>query len=203
MPEHPKLSVAIITFNHAEFIAKALDSVLMQLTSFDYEIIVGDDCSTDGTREIIQTYQQRWPAKITTVFREKNVGMMRNFKETVEQCTGNYIALLEGDDYWTDLNKLQLQAEYLDGHPNCCALPPSSGAHSLAERKKVSRVSSIEVSHCPGKWTKSRDVQLYSNLLSGLSTEMASTDGRAVSGTKAWRLAHFCPSGAARIDRLP
>jgi len=81
MPDCPKLSVAIITFNHAEFIAKALDSVLMQRASFDYEIIIGDDCSSDGTREIIQTYHHRWPAKIKPVFHEKNVGMMKNFKD--------------------------------------------------------------------------------------------------------------------------
>jgi glycosyltransferase involved in cell wall biosynthesis len=116
MPDHPKLSVNIITFNHAEFIAKALDSVLMQSTSFDYEIIVGDDCSTDGTREIIQDYHRRWPAKIKPLLHPKNIGMMRNFTQTMEECTGDYVAILEGDDYWTDSNKLQLQAEYLDNH---------------------------------------------------------------------------------------
>jgi glycosyltransferase involved in cell wall biosynthesis len=118
MPDHPKVSVNIITFKHAEFIAKALDSVLMQRTSFDYEIVVGDDCSTDGTREIIQAYHQSFPDKIRPLFREKNIGMMRNFTQTMEQCTGEYVAILEGDDYWTDPNKLQLQAEYLDNHPD-------------------------------------------------------------------------------------
>lgn len=118
MPD-PKLSVNIITFNHAEFIAKALDSVLMQRVSFDYEIIVGDDCSTDGTRDIIQAYHQRFPHKIKPVLHPTNIGMMRNFTQTLELCTGGYAAILEGDDYWTDSNKLQLQAEYLDNHPDC------------------------------------------------------------------------------------
>lgn len=119
MPDRPKLSVNIITFNHAEFIAKALDSVLMQRTSFDYEIAVGDDCSNDGTREIIQDYHRRWPRKIRPVLHAKNIGMMRNFTETMGECRGDYIAILEGDDYWTDPDKLQLQAEYLDQHPDC------------------------------------------------------------------------------------
>jgi len=119
MPDHPKLSVNIITFNHAQFIGKALDSVLMQSTSFDYEIIIGDDCSTDGTCEIIRSYHQRFPDKIKPLFREKNVGMMRNVKETLEACTGEYIAFLEGDDYWTDTGKIQAQSDYLDQHPDC------------------------------------------------------------------------------------
>jgi glycosyltransferase involved in cell wall biosynthesis len=119
MPDHPKVSVNIITFNHAEFIAKALDSVLMQRTSFDYEIIIGDDCSNDGTREIIEAYHQSFPDKIKPLFRQKNVGMMRNVKETLEACTGEYIAFLEGDDYWTDAGKLQAQVDYLDQHPDC------------------------------------------------------------------------------------
>jgi glycosyltransferase involved in cell wall biosynthesis len=119
MSDHPKLSVNIITFNHAEFIAKALDSVLMQRVYFDYEIVVGDDCSTDGTREIIQAYHQRAPNKIKPVFQPKNIGMMRNFTRTMEECTAEYIAIVEGDDYWTDSNKLQQQVEYLDNHPDC------------------------------------------------------------------------------------
>lgn len=119
MRDRPKVSVNIITFNHAEYIAKALDSVLTQRASFDYEIVVGDDCSSDGTREIIEEFHRAWPGKIRPLLRQKNVGMMRNFAETMEQCTGEYIAILEGDDYWTIPIKLQSQADYLDNHPEC------------------------------------------------------------------------------------
>ena len=119
MPDQPKLSVNIITYNHAGFIAKALDSVLMQRTSVPYEIIVGDDASTDGTGDIIREYQRRWPDRFRPILHDKNVGMGRNVKETLESCRGEYVAFLEGDDYWTDPDKIQLQVEYLDQHPDC------------------------------------------------------------------------------------
>jgi glycosyltransferase involved in cell wall biosynthesis len=119
MASYPKLSIYFITYNHAQFVAKALDSVLMQRASFDYEIIIGDDCSTDGTLEIIQDYQRRWPEKIKALTQKTNVGMGKNIKLTLERCTGEYIACLEGDDYWTDPEKLRTQVEYLDSHPDC------------------------------------------------------------------------------------
>jgi glycosyltransferase involved in cell wall biosynthesis len=109
----------MISFNHVEFIAQALDSVIGQLTSFEYEIVIGDDCSTDGTEQIIRSYQQRLPGKIKRISRNANVGMCRNFSETLQSSCGEYLALLEGDDYWTDPSKLQLQAEYLDLNRDC------------------------------------------------------------------------------------
>ena len=119
MTSRPKLSVHIVTFNHARFIGQALDSVLMQRASFDYEIVVGDDCSTDGTIEIIKDYQRRWPHKIKPLYREKNVGPGRNAVEILERCSGEYIACVEGDDYWTDPDKIRLQVEYLEHNPGC------------------------------------------------------------------------------------
>ncbi len=119
MPTNPKLSVCVITYNHAEFIGKALDSVLAQRASFDYEIVVGEDCSKDGTGDILRKYQEREPEKIVPRFYEKNVGMNRNFKETLERCRGEYVAILEGDDYWTDPDKLRLQVEFMDKNPDC------------------------------------------------------------------------------------
>lgn len=116
---NPKVSVCMISFNQAAFIAKALDSVLMQQVPFDYEIVIGDDCSTDGTAEMIRDYQRRWPGKFVPILRPKNVGMCRNFKDTVEHCRGEYVAFLEGDDYWTDPDKLRLQVAYLDEHRDC------------------------------------------------------------------------------------
>lgn len=116
---HPKISVCVITFNHAELIGKALDSILMQQTTFDYEIVVGDDCSTDGTPEIIRSYQKRWPEKINYLARPSNLGMGKNFHQTLTACKGAYIAILEGDDYWTDPEKLQLQGEFMERHSDC------------------------------------------------------------------------------------
>jgi glycosyltransferase involved in cell wall biosynthesis len=119
MPETPKLSVCMITFNHAAFISQALDSVLMQRTAFDFEIVIGDDRSSDGTVEVLRAYQARWPNKIKLLLREHNLGMNRNLNQTLQACNGEYIAILEGDDYWEDPSKLQLQVEYLDEHCAC------------------------------------------------------------------------------------
>lgn len=114
-----KVSVLMITFNHEQYIKQSLDSILCQETDFDYEIVVGEDCSTDGTRGILQSYQQRYPDRIKLLLPEKNLGMMANFMQTFSACSGEYIALLEGDDYWTSPLKLQLQADFLDSHPEC------------------------------------------------------------------------------------
>lgn len=111
-----KASVSIITYNHEKFIGKALDSVLMQDVNFEYEIVIGEDCSTDNTRRILLEYRDQYPGKIRLLFPEKNQGLIRNFVQTYQSCKGDYIALLDGDDYWTSPNKLQIQVEFLDCH---------------------------------------------------------------------------------------
>jgi glycosyltransferase involved in cell wall biosynthesis len=114
-----KVSVTMITYNHAEFISKAIDSVLMQRTNFDYEIVIGEDCSTDNTRNILIDFQKRYPDKFRLLLNEKNLGGHRNSAQTLQACKGQYIALLEGDDYWTSPQKLQKQVDFLDSHPEC------------------------------------------------------------------------------------
>ncbi|WP_051292977.1 glycosyltransferase [Citrifermentans bremense] len=116
-----KLSVLMITYNHAPFIAQALESVLMQQVGFDYEIVVGEDCSTDETRDILMEYQERHPDRIRLLLPEKNLGMIRNFAATCKECRGEYVAILEGDDFWTSRNKLQRQVDFLDANPECAA----------------------------------------------------------------------------------
>lgn len=113
-----KVSVMMITYNHEKFIRQALDSILMQKTDFDYEIVIGEDCSTDNTREIIMEYYNKFPNKIKLFFPKKNVGIMKNFLTTYSMCTGDYIAFIEGDDYWTSPVKLQTQFDYLQSHPD-------------------------------------------------------------------------------------
>lgn len=114
-----KVSVTIITYNQHKFIRKAIDSALAQQTTFPFEILVGDDCSTDGTREIIREYEQQYPGKVIGVFHARNLGKNGgiNFLETLKRAKGEYYALMDGDDYWTDPLKLQKQADYLDTHP--------------------------------------------------------------------------------------
>jgi glycosyltransferase involved in cell wall biosynthesis len=118
-----KLSVAMITYNHEHFIGQAIESVLAQRVNFDYAIVIGEDCSTDGTRAVITDFQRRYPDRIVSLLRERNVGAMRNFAETIGACRGQYLAFLEGDDYWTSTDKLQKQVDFLDAHPDrsiCC-----------------------------------------------------------------------------------
>lgn len=114
-----KISVMMITYNHDNFIAQAIESVLMQQVNFDYEIVIGEDCSTDNTRHIVIGYQKKYPKKIRLLLPEKNLGMHANSLQTLQACQGQYIAVLEGDDYWTCPHKLQKQVDFLDSHPEC------------------------------------------------------------------------------------
>ena len=113
-----KLSVCMITFNQEKYIAQAIDSVLMQDVDFEYEIVIGDDCSADGTIDILRAYQQRFPEKIKLLLNKKNLGVTENFAQTLKACSGEYVALLEGDDYWTSSSKLRKQVDFLDLHPD-------------------------------------------------------------------------------------
>jgi glycosyltransferase involved in cell wall biosynthesis len=115
----------MIAYNHEQYIARALDSILMQKTGFPFEIVIGDDGSVDGTQRICEQYVQNNPGRIRYIRHEKNIGMMPNFIGTLEACSGNYVAICEGDDYWTDENKLQVQSDFMDAHPDhsfCCHL---------------------------------------------------------------------------------
>jgi len=113
-----KVSVFMLAYNHERFIAEALDSALMQKTTFDFEIVVGEDCSLDSTRRIVEEYALRYPKRVRLVLHESNVGMQRNFIDTLNACSGQYIAFLEGDDFWTSEDKLQRQADFLDDNPD-------------------------------------------------------------------------------------
>jgi glycosyltransferase involved in cell wall biosynthesis len=118
-----KLSVALITYNHELFIGPAIESALGQKVNFDYEIVIGEDCSTDGTRAVVMDYQRRYPDIIRILLRERNIGGFRNMESTLAVCGGQYLAILEGDDYWTRPDKLQKQVDFLDAHPDraiCC-----------------------------------------------------------------------------------
>jgi glycosyltransferase involved in cell wall biosynthesis len=118
MLEDVKASVVMITYDHERFITQAIESVLMQETDFPVELVIGEDCSTDGTRVIVCEYADRYPGRIRLLLPERNQGMMANFVATLNTCRGKYIALCEGDDYWTDPLKLQKQVDYLEKHPD-------------------------------------------------------------------------------------
>lgn len=120
-----KVSVLIKAYNHERFIAPAVESAARQQTDFEYEIVIGEDCSTDGTRGILLRLRDQYPDKIRLLLRERNLGNVRNLTDTLSACRGEYVALLDGDDYWTSAVKLQRQVAYLDAHPEL-----SSCAHN-------------------------------------------------------------------------
>lgn len=109
-----KVSVFMVTYNHEKFISQAIESVMMQKTSFPFELVIGEDCSTDNTRNICLYYKNKFPDKIKLFLSDKNLGVKENCKQTLSYCDGDYVAWLEGDDYWIDENKLQLQVEFLE-----------------------------------------------------------------------------------------
>jgi len=113
-----KASVLLITYNHEAFIAQAIESALNQRTSFDYEIVVGDDASTDKTQAIVREYQRAHPDKVKLQFLRRNSGGLKNFLGALAACQGEYIALLEGDDFWTSDEKLEKQVALLESRPD-------------------------------------------------------------------------------------
>jgi glycosyltransferase involved in cell wall biosynthesis len=108
------ISIVMITYNHEKYIRQALDSILMQNTDFAFEVIIGDDCSTDKTAEILLEYKEKYPHIIKPILRSENVGATKNWYFCFLKCTGKYIAILDGDDFWTDKNKLTTQIDFLE-----------------------------------------------------------------------------------------
>lgn len=114
------VSVCMITYNHEPFIEKAIASVLHQQTNFQYELVIAEDNSSDATRALCEKYAALNPEVIRLrTAGDKNKGMSQNFLEAIEACKGKYIAFCEGDDYWTDPFKLQMQVDFLENHPEC------------------------------------------------------------------------------------
>lgn len=113
----PIVSIRVITYNHERYLAQCLEGILMQRTTFPFEVIVGEDCSTDGTRAIATAYAQRYPDRLRLITSETNVGGWANALRVRAACRGRYHALCEGDDCWIDPLKLQKQVDFLEAHP--------------------------------------------------------------------------------------
>lgn len=114
---NPIVSVIVCTYNQEGTIGAALDSILAQITDFDYEIVVADDCSTDGTRDICRDYAARFPDRIRLILNDENLGIADNYFGTLYECRGKYIADLAGDDIWSDPHKLSRQVAVMDSDP--------------------------------------------------------------------------------------
>lgn len=110
------LSVFTLSYNHEKFIAQAIDSALSQKTNFTYEIVIGDDASTDLTPRIVSEYANQHPHVIRPILHKKNLGPGNNVLSVFQKCRGKYIAFLEGDDFWSDTFKLQKQVDFLEAN---------------------------------------------------------------------------------------
>lgn len=115
----PLVSISMLTYNHAPYIARAIEGVLQQKTTFLFELVIGEDCSTDNTSEIISEYHKKHPDIIRVITSDENIGATRNGIRTLKACQGKYLAFCEGDDYWHHPYKLQKQADYLEHHEDC------------------------------------------------------------------------------------
>src|SRR2546423_39510 len=122
-----KVSVLMTTYNQEAFVTQAIESILKQDVQFDYEVVIGEDASTDRTREIVLEFQRKNPDKVKVYMRDSvdaerdraaGVGGKGSFINSLRACRGQYVALLDGDDYWTDVYKLRKQVDFLDSHPD-------------------------------------------------------------------------------------
>lgn len=110
----PKVSICLITYNHEKYILQALKGIKEQEANFEMECIISDDCSKDSTLALIKEEVQAWNINVKVLPNTENVGMHRNWEQAIAACSGEYIAILEGDDYWIDSRKLEKQVQYLD-----------------------------------------------------------------------------------------
>ena len=119
------LSIYVPVYNHEKYIEQALDSILAQQTNYTYEVLVGEDCSTDNTRNVLKEYENAHPGFLKVIYRDKNsykYGPILNSRDLKMRARGKYIIGLEGDDYWTDEKKIEKQIRYLENHPECIAV---------------------------------------------------------------------------------
>ena len=156
--ETPLVSVRMSTYNHEKFIAQAIEGVLMQKTEFPFELIIGEDCSTDRTREIVVDYANRYPEIIKPILHEKNVGSKLNGRACKAACRGKYIAICEGDDYWIDPLKLQKQVDFMESHPDFSM---------CFHRAKIVDVQGKELGTCWPKKSWNKSVTGILDLLKG------------------------------------
>lgn len=111
------LSIIVVTYNHEKYIAKTIESLINQNTKYKYEILIGDDSSKDNTQSIISKYRDKYSDIITAVLREKNVGATYNGYDLLKKAKGKYIANCDGDDYWSDTERIERDIDFLEGNP--------------------------------------------------------------------------------------
>jgi RimJ/RimL family protein N-acetyltransferase/glycosyltransferase involved in cell wall biosynthesis len=162
--ETTTVSVFVMVYNHEKYIAECLEGILMQKCNFNFDIVVGEDCSTDKSREILLEYQNRYPGKFKLLLHETNIGAAKNQMEVFNGCNGKYIAMCEGDDYWIDPLKLQKQVDFLEANEDYVLihsdifLKNSSGENIKSARNTISKII---------RWPKNNDSNVVKYLVKG------------------------------------
>lgn len=113
------ISVIIPSYNRADTVGQTIDSIIAQKVDADIEIVIGDDCSTDNAREVLEQYRRKYPDIIRLFLREENMGLGANWAQCVKDCRGEFICNCDNDDYWHNTHKLQLQLDHMRSHPEC------------------------------------------------------------------------------------
>lgn len=141
----PILSIYIPVYNHGDYLAEALDSVLMQESDYEYEVIVGDDCSTDNSQAILKEYENKYPGVFNIIYRKHNINnqIINNFIDLQSRCRGKYVICLEGDDFWIDTKKIDKQITFLETNPEYIAV-----AHNCIVVDKDSQPNGEEYPEC-------------------------------------------------------
>ena len=145
-----KVSVLCLAYNHEKYIRECLDSIVNQITTFKYEIIINDDASTDNTAIIIKEYEKKHPEKIIAIYQKENLyskGVSIVEDQMLEKAHGKYVAFCECDDKWTDLKKLQRQYEYMETHSECSMCVHNTVIHNLNCMQPDQKFNSWEKEH--------------------------------------------------------
>ena len=145
------ISVIIPSYNRADLVRETIDSILAQKVDADIEIVIGDDCSTDNAREVLQLYYEKHPDIIRLFFREKNMGLGANWAQCVKDCRGEFICNCDNDDYWHNPQKLQIQLDYMRLHPDCNICITDHRTHNR---------TTGEVRECRARINRDIDIQL-------------------------------------------
>ena len=186
------VSVCLITYKHEKYIQQAIESILTQNIKFSWEIIIADDCSPDGTREILLKYKEQHPDLIQLILQKKNVGPGDNYIALMSAAQGKYIAYLEGDDYWSDPNKLQRQIDFLESNPDY-GMACTDSQFYLEKKNEIVVYSSI----FPSDTDISLETLLLKNRIIALTAVFRTSLFRQVSGilqiadSKKWKMGDY------------
>lgn len=155
----PLVSVNMVTYNHERYIAQAIEGVIQQKTNFPFELVIGEDCSTDSTRQIVFEYQAKYPDIIRVITSENNIGAHNNSLRVTRACQGKYIAYCDGDDCWHNQSKMQIQVDFLEANPDYVLV------HSNCRVFKQDMGQFLGVRHKAGDYIKLSDADAYDEII--------------------------------------